>query len=190
MSTGSRGVLGVMGTAADGVEQPGTGLVKPAITHGRQVAVTLTPNAGRWLNADGERNRLEALTGLPVRNTPRLPAEPRPHPVADRYVVAPASGNCITELATAVADNQALTQVSEGMGTVGIPVVLFPRINAAHVRHPAWEHHIKALEPASVHLVHGPDVWPLHDPREEPADRPLPGRDILRFPPSRRPEAR
>ncbi|MFE8007811.1 hypothetical protein [Streptomyces sp. NPDC057418] len=80
MSTGSRGVLGVMGTAADGVEQPGTGLVKPAITHGRQVAVTLTPNAGRWLNADGERNRLEALTGLPVRNTPRLPAEPRPHP--------------------------------------------------------------------------------------------------------------
>ncbi|GAA2930356.1 hypothetical protein ACFPN0_09625 [Kitasatospora cinereorecta] len=69
-----------MGTAADGVEQPGTGLVKPTITHGRQVGVTLTPNAGRWLNADGERNRLEALTGLPVRNTPRLPAEPRPHP--------------------------------------------------------------------------------------------------------------
>ncbi|MET8130082.1 hypothetical protein ABZV67_43875 [Streptomyces sp. NPDC005065] len=47
MSAGSRGVLGVVGTAADGVEQLRTGLVEPAIALGWQVAVTLTPNAGQ-----------------------------------------------------------------------------------------------------------------------------------------------
>lgn len=53
--------------------------------------MTLTPNAGRWLRANGELERLATLTGLPVRDTPRLPNEPRPHPVVDCYVVAPAS---------------------------------------------------------------------------------------------------
>ncbi|MEV0008435.1 hypothetical protein [Streptomyces sp. NPDC047973] len=43
----SRGVLGVVGTAADGVEELRTGLVEPAVALGWQVAVTLTPNAGR-----------------------------------------------------------------------------------------------------------------------------------------------
>ncbi|MET8403627.1 flavoprotein [Streptomyces sp900116325] len=136
MSAGSRGVLGVVGTAADGVEQLRTGLVEPAIALGWRVAVTLTPNAGRWLRANGELDRLEAVTGLPVRDTPRLPTEARPHPVADCYVVAPASANYVAKLAAGIADNQALTQLSEALGTIGVPVVVFPRVNAAHVRHP------------------------------------------------------
>ncbi|MET9585771.1 flavoprotein [Streptomyces sp. NPDC006539] len=110
-----------MGTAADGIETLRTGLVEPAIALGWQVAVTLTPNAGRWLRANGELDRLETLTGLPVRDTPRLPTEPRPHPVVDCYVVAPASANYIAKLATGIADNQALTQVSEALGTIGCP---------------------------------------------------------------------
>ncbi|RPK75522.1 bifunctional phosphopantothenoylcysteine decarboxylase/phosphopantothenate synthase [Streptomyces sp. ADI97-07] len=174
-----RGVLGVVGSAADGVEQLRSGLVEPAMALGWQVAVTLTPNAGRWLRANGELDRLETLTGLPVRDSPRLPAEPRPHPVATCYVVAPATANYVAKLATGIADNQALTQVSEGIGTLGVPVVLFPRINAAHARHPAWKQHIGALSAAGVHLVHGPDVWPLHEPREGPAAQPLPWRAIL-----------
>ncbi|WP_406395709.1 flavoprotein [Streptomyces sp. NBC_00887] len=168
-----------MGTAADGVEQLRTGLVEPAIALGWQVAVTLTPNAGRWMRANGELNRLEALTGLPVRDTPRLPTEPRPHPVADCYVVAPASANYVAKLATGIADNQALTQVSEALGTIGVPVVVFSRVNAAHARHPAWQGHIEALRQADVHLVHGPDVWPLHEPREGPEVRQLPWSTIV-----------
>ncbi|MGW0789567.1 flavoprotein [Streptomyces sp. NPDC002911] len=179
MSAGSRGVLGVVGTATDGVETLRTGLVEPALALGWQVAVTLTPNAGRWLRANGEWRRLESLTGLPVRDTPRLPAEPRPHPVADCYVVAPASANYVAKLATGIADNQALTQVSEALGTTGIPVVVFPRINAAHARHPAWEGHIETLRRAGVDLVHGSDVWPLYEPRQGPADRGLPWPAIL-----------
>lgn len=117
---GSQGVLGVVGTATDGVETLRTGLVEPALALGWQVAVTLTPNAGRWLSANGELERLEAVTGLPVRDTPRLPTEPRPHPVADCFVVAPASANFVAKLATGIADNQALTQVSEALGTIGV----------------------------------------------------------------------
>lgn len=44
-----RGVLGVVGTAADGIEQLRAGLVEPAMARGWQVAVTLTPTAARWL---------------------------------------------------------------------------------------------------------------------------------------------
>ncbi|MFF1842929.1 flavoprotein [Streptomyces sp. NPDC058217] len=174
VSAGSRGVLGVVGTAADGAEQLRTGLVEPAIALGWQVAVTLTPNAGRWLRANGELDRLEALTGLPVRDTPRLPTEPRPHPVADCYVVAPASANYVAKLATGIADNQALTQVGEALGTIDVPVVVFPRVNAAHARHPAWEGHIDTLRKAGVELVYGADVWPLDEPCLGPADRELP----------------
>ncbi|MGW5276040.1 flavoprotein [Streptomyces sp. NPDC004044] len=163
-----------MGTAADGVEQLRTGLVEPAIALGWQVAVTLTPNAGQWLRANGELECLEAVTGLPVRDAPRLPTEPRPHPVADCYVVAPASANYVAKLATGIADNQALTQVSEALGTIDVPVVVFPRVNAAHVRHPAWDEHVAALRKAGVELIHGPDVWPLYEPREGPAVRQLP----------------
>ncbi|MFC8236203.1 flavoprotein [Streptomyces sp. NPDC057284] len=70
--------------------------------------------------AIGELHRLKQLTGLPVRDTPRLPTEPRPHPVADCYVVAPASANYIAKLAMDITDNQALTQVSEALGTADL----------------------------------------------------------------------
>ncbi|MFF0052299.1 flavoprotein [Streptomyces sp. NPDC005498] len=168
-----------MGTAADGVEQLRTGLVEPAMALGWQVAVTLTTNAGRWLRANGELDRLETLTGLPVRDTPRLPTEPRPHPDADCYVVAPASANYVAKLATGIADNQALTQVGEALGTIDVPVVVFPRINAAHARHPAWEGHIETLRKAGVELLYGPDVWPLYEPREGPAVQGLPWATIM-----------
>ncbi|MFD9853475.1 flavoprotein [[Kitasatospora] papulosa] len=176
---GGRGVLGVVATATDGVETLRTGLVGPALALGWQVAVTLTPTAGRWLRANGELDRLETLTGLPVRDSPRLPAEPRPHPVADCYIVAPASANYVAKLATGIADNQALTQVGEALGTIGVPVVVFPRINAAHARHPAWEGHLGTLRGAGVDLVYGPEVWPLYEPRGGPAVRELPWAAIL-----------
>lgn len=46
MSSAKRGVLGVVGSAAGGVEVLRTGLVEPAMVRGWQVAVTLTPTAG------------------------------------------------------------------------------------------------------------------------------------------------
>ncbi|MGW7356779.1 flavoprotein [Streptomyces sp. NPDC054802] len=179
VSTGKRGVLGVVASAAGGVETVRTGLVEPAIQRGWQVAVTLTPTAGTWLRTSGEIDRLEKVTGLPVRHEPRLPGDARPHPPVDCYVVAPASANMVAKIAAGIADNQALTQVCEALGTLGLPVVLFPRVNAAHARHPAWERHLSALREAQVHLVYGPDVWPLYEPREGPADRAVPWAAVL-----------
>ncbi|MFI8984762.1 flavoprotein [Streptomyces antimycoticus] len=179
VSTEGRGVLGVVGTGAGGVESLRTGLVEPAMTRGWEVAVTLTPTAGGWLRAIGEVDQLEKVTGLPVRDTPRLPGEARPHPQVDCYVVAPASANTVAKLATGIADNQALTQVCEAIGTAGLSVVVFPRVNAAHARHPAWRGHLAALREAGVRLVYGPDVWPLYEPREAPSGRELPWTAVL-----------
>lgn len=179
VNTKKRGVLGVVGTSAGGVEALRTGLVEPAMARGWQVAVTLTPTAGRWLRMNGEVDRLEKLTRLPVRDEPRLPGEARPHPSVDCYVVAPASANTVAKLAMGIADNQALTQVGEAIGTLGLPVVVFPRVNASHARHPAWRGHIAALREADVHLVYGPDIWPLHEPRATPSGRDLPWGAVL-----------
>ncbi|MFJ3655494.1 flavoprotein [Streptomyces nigra] len=179
VSSGKRGVLGVVGSAAGGVEALRTGLVEPAMDRGWQVAVTFTPTAGKWLRMIGEVERLENLTGLPVRDEPRLPGEDRPHPPVDCYVVAPASANTVAKLATGLMDNQALTQVGEAIGTLGLPVALFPRVNAAHARHPAWQGHVDALRAGGVHVVYGPDVWPLYEPREAPAGLELPWAAVL-----------
>lgn len=174
-----RGVLGVVGSAAGGVEALRTELVEPAMERGWRVAVTLTPNAGRWLRMNGEAERLEELTGLPVRDEPRFPGDERPHPPVDCYVVAPASANTVAKLAMGLMDNQALTQVGEAIGTIGLPVVVFPRVNAAHARHPAWDGHIEALRAGGVRLVYGADVWPLFEPREASSGRGLPWGAVL-----------
>jgi len=170
--SGAASTLGLVGTGAGGVESLRVELVEPLIRSGWQVAVTLTPTAGEWLRDMGEIDEIEKVTGLPVRVGARGPGESSPHPTVDGYAVVPASANTIAKLALGIADNQALTTVNEAIGTVGRPVVVFPRINAAHARHPAWAAHIAALRTAGVDLIDGDDLWPLHEPRSAP------GRDL------------
>jgi hypothetical protein len=143
------------------------------------VAVTLTPVAATWLDAIGELDRLADVTGYPVRWERRLPGDDRPHPPVDCYVVAPATANTVARLALGLTDNQALTQLCEAIGGGEIPVIVFPRINAAHAGQPAWNSHLAALRSAGVRLLYGEDVWPLYRPRTAPADRELPWAAIL-----------
>lgn len=161
-------VLGLVGTAAGGLEEILPKLVWPMIERGWRVAVTLTPTAATWLDATGDIEKIEQVTGLPVRVKPRLPGEESPHPKVDCYAVVPATSNTVGKLALGLADNQALTQVCEAIGGGTIPVVVFPRINAAHARQPSWSSHVDALARVGVHLVMGEDVWPLHEPRSAP----------------------
>lgn len=174
---GSR-ILGVVVSGAGGAEDLLSGLVRPAIDAGWTVTVTATPTAGRWLAESGALTEIETATGYPVRTEPRSPHEVSPHPPVDCYVVAPASANTVAKLALGIADNQALTQVNEAIGTLNLPVVVFPRVNAAHVRHPSWDSHLDALRRAGVHLIYGPDVWPLYEPREA-GPRQLPWSAVL-----------
>jgi hypothetical protein len=85
----------------------------------------------------------------------------------------------VAKLALGIADNQALTQLCEAIGGRDTPVVVFPRVNAAHAGQPAWTTHLDALRRAGVRLVYGEEVWPLHRPRGAPAGRQLPWPAIL-----------
>ncbi|MEV0290921.1 flavoprotein [Kribbella sp. NPDC050820] len=170
-------VIGVVASAAGGVEQLRERLVQPLIARGHQAAVTLTPTAADWLEP-AERRELERITGLPVRSQPRRPDEPRPHPPVDLFIAAPASANTVAKLALGIGDNQALTVLCEGLGST--PMVVFPKVNAAHARHPAWAGHLHALRSAGVVLVE----WDLVEPRSEdgrslPWDRILESADKL-----------
>ncbi len=176
--TEDRPVVGLVASAVGGVETIRPEFVLPALERGWKVALTLTPPAGQWLDKSGELAELESLTGLPVRVEPRGPDERSPHPPVC-YVAAPASANTVAKLALGIADNQALTTLGEAIGNPATPVVVFPRVNAAHARHPAWEGHLAALRSGGVHLVYGPDVWTLHEPRQAPPDRRLPWEAIL-----------
>ncbi|WP_347233149.1 flavoprotein [Kribbella sp. VKM Ac-2569] len=121
--------------------------------------------------------KIEAVTGLPVRSAPRLPNETSLHPAVGCYAAVPATANFVAKLALGIADNQALTQLCEAVGGRRPPVVVFPRVNAAHAGQPAWDDHITALIRAGVHLVYGEDVWPLHAPRSAP-NKQIPWRAI------------
>ncbi len=171
-------IVGVIACAAGGVEQLCDELVTPLVDAGHQVPVTLTPTAFRWLTANGEAARIEAATGFPVRGPSSLPWEPRTHHAQlDAIVGAPATFNTTAKIALGLADNQALTVVTESLASV--PVVLFPLINAAHAEHPAWPAHMAALRAAGVVLIEGPDLWPLHPPRQMPPDQKLPWKAIV-----------
>jgi hypothetical protein len=172
-------VIALVVSGAGGADTVRAEFVVPAVRRGWTVAVTATPTAGRWLRELGEVPALEELTDLPVRTTARLPGEPRPHPRADCLLVAPASANTVAKLALGIADNQALTVAVEALGDRDLPVVVFPRINAAHARHPAWAGHIAVLAAAGAHVVAGDDVWPLHEPGDTADDRRLPWAHLI-----------
>jgi phosphopantothenoylcysteine synthetase/decarboxylase len=86
------------------------------------------------------------------------------------------TANSIAKLSLGIADNQALTVLTEAVGTAA-PMVLFPCINAAHARHPSWTEHLTRLTGAGVEVI-GDDVWPLTEPRA-PEPRDLPWAAIL-----------
>jgi hypothetical protein len=169
--------IALIAAAAGGVETIRTGLVEPLLAEGHKVAVTLTPLACAWLREIGEHQRLEEATGLPVRDQSRLPSQPSPHPPIDVYVAAPMTANSTAKLALGIADNQALTVLTENIGTAA-PMILFPRINAAHARQPAWSEHMTRLRTAGVELIVGDHVWPLAEPRAA-GPRALPWAAIL-----------
>lgn len=164
--------IGVVAAATGGVEQLRTGLLEPLIDQGHQLALTLTPTAAGWF-FPRELHDLEQLTGLPVRSQPRLPGEPRPHPPIDLFVAAPLSANSVAKLALGIGDNQALTVLSEALGST--PMIVFPRVNAAHTRHPAWAGHLQVLREAGAELVE----WELREPRAETGGRVLPWDAII-----------
>jgi phosphopantothenoylcysteine synthetase/decarboxylase len=73
------------------------------------------------------------------------------------------TANSVAKLALGIADNQALTVLCECVATV--PMIIFPRVNAAHARQPAWTDHLDRLRSVGVELIYGEHVWPLAEAR-------------------------
>ena len=170
-------VVAVVGCAAGGLEEQLDELIRPLVDRGFTVPVVVTPTAANWLKDLGHQAVIEKVTGLPVRSTPRMPREQSPHPAPDVLVAAPMTANSVAKFALGIADSQALTLLCESVTTT--PTIVFPRVNAAHARQPAWNGHLDALRSVGVDLVYGEDVWPLYEPRQAPPDRHLPWRQIL-----------
>jgi hypothetical protein len=169
--------IGVVAAAAGGVEKLREGLILPLLAAGHEVAVTLTPTAAEWLEHLGEIEAITVATGIPVRSRPRLPGQTSPHPRIDAYLGAPMTANSVAKLALGIADNQALTVLGENIGT-DTPMIIFPRINAAHARQPAWSDHLDRLRRVGVQLAYGDDIWPLYEPRTA-GSRELPWQQLV-----------
>ena len=148
-------------------------LAEPALRRGWRLAVTLTPTAAHWLDVTGELATLRELTDLPVRSVGRLPGEPSPYGLADAYVFVPATANSIAKLALGIADNQALTQLCEAVGSPGVPVVLRPQAGAAQRGHPAFAGHLATLRAAGVTVSDAEPAQPWEPLLDEVAASPL-----------------
>ena len=59
----------------------------------------------------------------------------------------------VAKLALGLADNQALTVLCECVATV--PMIIFPRVNAAHARQPSWNDHLDRLRSVGAELIYG-----------------------------------
>jgi hypothetical protein len=148
-------VLGLVASAAGGVERwLVDGLARPLAGRGWRLAVTLTPTVARWL--EPQAAALAATTDLPVRSTSRLPTEPKPHPVPDVVVFAPATANSLAKLALGIGDNQALTVLCEALGR-RTPMVVLPQLSDDQAAHPAFPGHLAVLRSAGVVLASDPE---------------------------------
>lgn len=130
------------------------------------VCLIATPRAFQWLDVPG----LTGHTGHPVRHDYKLPGEPDVLPEPDAIIVAPATFNTINKWAAGIADTLALGLLCEATGK-GLPVVVLPYLNAAQGEHPALGEGIERLRRLGVRVLFGPDVLPLHQPRQGKRDQ-------------------
>jgi hypothetical protein len=136
-------------------------LIDLAQQEGWDVCLIATPRAFQWIDVPG----LSGRTGHPVRQDYKLPGEPDVLPEPDAIMVAPATFNTINKWAAGIADTLALGLLCEATGR-SLPVVVLPYLNAAQAEHPALPESIERLRQLGVRVLFGPDVLPLHRPRE------------------------
>jgi hypothetical protein len=141
-------------------------LIDSAQRDGWDVCLNATPRAFQWINVPG----LSEQTGHPVRYDYKLPGEPDVLPEPDAIVVAPATFNTLNKWAAGIADTLALGLLCEATGK-GLAVVVLPYLNAAQAEHPALAESIDRLRSLGVLVLFGPDVLPLHRPRQGKRDQ-------------------
>jgi len=134
-------------------------LVDAAQQEGWDTCVLATPSAMKFLDTAA----LVKQTGHPVRSDYKDPSDPDSLPPPDAVVVAPATVNTINKWAAGICDTLALGILVEGIGK-RLPIVAMPFTNYAQAAHPVFEANIERLRSWGVHVLYGPDVYPLHEP--------------------------
>ncbi len=129
---------------------PGVGkLITRAQERGWEVGVIATPLA---MNGFFDAAAVEAQTGRPIRSAWRSPGEPRPFPVPDAVVVAPATFNTVNKWAAGIADTLALGTLCEATG-LGVPVAVLPSVADALAAHPAYRDSLTRLRGMGVRFA-------------------------------------
>lgn len=131
-------------TAASGVYD----LISEALADGWDVCAVTTPMGARFVDS----NRLQSLTGHPVRSDYKAPDEPDVLPPANAFVVAPCTFNTVNKLANGISDTLAVGLVCEGIGN-DLPVIVAPWANRALIRHGAYRRSIEHLRNDGVRFV-------------------------------------
>ncbi|MFC8916056.1 flavoprotein [Streptomyces sp. NPDC047821] len=139
-------------------------VIEDAQSRGWDVCLGLTPTAARWV--EGSLDGLAALTGHPVRWEYDLPGQPEVWPQADVILFAPATFNVMNEWALGLTAKFVLSMAVQGAGK-GVPTLVMPCVNQAHVRHPAFGTSVATLRAAGVSVLYGEGAHVANPPGQE-----------------------
>jgi phosphopantothenoylcysteine synthetase/decarboxylase len=120
---------------------------------GWKVIVFSTPLGIRFTDPE----RLEQLTGEPVRTEYRMPGVGKGLPAADAVLACPLTFNSVNKFAHGHADNFAIGLLCELVG-YGIPVVVVPHCKPQLASHPAFRASIATLRGMGVTVLFNPDA--------------------------------
>lgn len=123
---------------------------------GWHVCVVATPSALKFM----DREAIADLTGHKVRYDYKQPDEPDALPLADAFIIAPATFNTVNKMASGASDTLALGLLNEAIG-MGRPILAVPTPNIELAKHPAFRASVQALRSWGVELMFDPRRWPL-----------------------------
>lgn len=137
------------------------GLVRAFQGQRRRVTVLSTPTGMRF----HDQERLEELTGEPVRVDFRMPGTGRSLPPADAVLACPLTFDSVNKFAQGIADNFAVSLLCEMVG-YRVPTVVVPHCKPQLASHPAFARSLETLRALEAVTV-------LYDP-DAPYERRLP----------------
>lgn len=120
---------------------------------GWSVLVFATPHGMRFV----DHEKVESLTGEPVRAEYRMPGEAKGLPPAKAVLACPLTFNSVNKFAHGHADNFAVGLLCELLG-YGIPVVVVPHCKPQLATHRAFSLSIAALREMGVTVLFDPDA--------------------------------
>ncbi|WDZ92270.1 flavoprotein [Nocardiopsis sp. HUAS JQ3] len=119
-----------------------------------RVTVLSTPTGVRF----HDQERLEELTGEPVRVDFRRPGTGKSLPPADAVLACPLTFNTVNKFAQGIADNFAVSLLCEMVG-YRVPTVVVPHCKPQLASHPAFARSLETLRAMeAVTLLHDPDA--------------------------------